>query len=73
MRGAGLIGRRLQTDGLVAFAPRGDGLPRDAVPFADLINDVRSSTSAIARRRISTATRAAESDSGTFGLTTTRP
>lgn len=38
MRGAGLIGRHLQTGGLVAVAPRGDGLPRDALPFGDLIN-----------------------------------
>lgn len=36
MWAAGLIGQRVQTAGLVAFAPRSDCLPRDAVALGDL-------------------------------------
>ena len=38
MRATRLIGQSAQAAGLIAFTPRRDRLPRDAVPFSYLTN-----------------------------------
>lgn len=51
MRAAGLIGQRVQAAGLIAFAPRRDCLPRDAIAFGDLTDGCAVVDSVIARSR----------------------